>query len=102
MATQASFGDMPVRDFVAALSAKQPTPGGGAAAAALRARNAALEADLQRAREDATFVLSQLDKAEAENERLQAELVRVTDILAAREAELLAAKGLDSPEDETF
>ena len=33
MATQASFGDMPVRDFVAALSAKQPTPGGGAAAA---------------------------------------------------------------------
>ncbi|KAH8048704.1 hypothetical protein JL722_12324 [Aureococcus anophagefferens] len=29
----ASFGDMPVRDFVAALSAKQPTPGGGAAAA---------------------------------------------------------------------
>ena len=45
---------------------------------------------------------AQLDKAEAENERLQAELVRATDILAAREAELLAAKGLDSPEDETF
>ena len=71
-------------------------------AAALEKRAAGLEADLQRAREDATFVLAQLDKAEAENERLQAELVRVTDILAAREAELLAAKGLDSPEDETF
>ncbi|KAH8074402.1 hypothetical protein JL721_1962 [Aureococcus anophagefferens] len=46
--------------------------------------------------------IEKLDKAEAENERLQAELARATDILAAREAELLAAKGLDSPEDETF
>ena len=74
-----------------------PPPEGGLAAA-----NAALEADLDRAREDAAFVLSQLDKAEAENERLGAALARANAIVASREAELLAVKGLSSPEDETF
>ena len=50
----------------------------------------------------AAEVLERLDKSEAENKILKAELARVSTILAARERELVKMKGLASPEDETF
>jgi len=50
----------------------------------------------------AAEVLERLDKSEAENKVLKAELARVSTILASRERELVKMKGLASPEDETF
>ncbi len=50
----------------------------------------------------AAEVLERLDKSEAENRVLKAELTRVSTILAARERELVKMKGLASPEDEVF
>ena len=50
----------------------------------------------------AAEVLERLDKSEAENKVLKAELARVSTILASRERELVKMKGLASPEDEVF
>ena len=50
----------------------------------------------------AAEVLERLDKSEAENRVLKAELARVSTILASRERELVKMKGLASLEDEVF
>ena len=50
----------------------------------------------------AAEVLERLDRSEAENRVLKAELARVSTILASRERELVKMKGLASPEDEVF
>ena len=76
-------------------------------AAALREVQRKLQDALARSDPDenlfaAAEVLERLDKSEAENKVLKAELTRVSTILAARERELVKMKGLASPEDEVF
>ena len=75
--------------------------------AALREVQRKLQDALARSEPDenlfaAAEVLERLDKSEAENKILKAELARVSTILASRERELVKMKGLASPEDEVF
>ena len=63
---------------------------------------AALGTGWMRQAQAADDMQERLDKAEAENKVLKAELARVSTILAARERELVKMKGLASPEDEVF
>lgn len=61
-----------------------------------------LQADLDRARDDTAFVLQQLDKVQAENSELKKKISRLDAIVQAREAEILALKGLKSSDEEMF
>ena len=83
------------------------TPSAPMDTAALREVQRKLEDALARSEPDenlfaAAEVLERLDKSEAENKVLKAELARVSTILASRERELVKMKGLASPEDEVF
>ena len=83
------------------------TPSAPMDTAALREVQRKLQDALARSDPDenlfaAAEVLERLDKSEAENKVLKAELTRVSTILAARERELVKMKGLASPEDEVF
>ena len=83
------------------------TPSAPMDTAALREVQRKLQDALARSEPDenlfaAAEVLERLDKSEAENKVLKAELTRVSTILAARERELVKMKGLASPEDEVF
>ena len=83
------------------------TPSAPTDTAALREVQRKLQDALARSELDenlfaAAEVLERLDKSEAENKVLKAELARVSTILASRERELVKMKGLASPEDETF
>ena len=83
------------------------TPSAPMDTAALREVQRKLRDALARSEPDenlfaAAEVLERLDKSEAENRVLKAELARVSTILASRERELVKMKGLASPEDEVF
>ena len=83
------------------------TPSAPVDTAALREVQRKLQDALARSEPDenlfaAAEVLERLDKSEAENKALKAELARVSTILASRERELVKMKGLASPKDEVF
>ena len=83
------------------------TPSAPMDTAALREVQRKLQDALARSEPDenlfaAAEVLERLDRSEAENRVLKAELARVSTILASRERELVKMKGLASPEDEVF
>jgi centromeric protein E len=100
------------RSHTAAADPRSPefppsTPSAPMDTAALREVQRKLQDALARSEPDenlfaAAEVLERLDKSEAENKVLKAELARVSTILASRERELVKMKGLASPEDEVF